>query len=214
MQLDEISPGCPVIFLGTSTISSSVACSISVDRYEMGRSLGEKIVENETPEIPVCLFTEGLSYTGNTDTYDGLRSVLDQAGFSVSLIEKRNEDTYRKTIEGTVYPENGKIMAVGMDVGALSDLADILEGSGVYREHVTALYGIGSTTKLLNQMDKGIVTGLMAWNRFDEGYLSVEKAVQAAGGEWNEKQITLTPEYIDDGILKSGTYEKLLYPME
>ena len=42
-----------------------------------------------------------------------------------------------------------------MDVGALSDLADILEGSGVYREHVTALYGIGSTTKLLNQMDKG-----------------------------------------------------------
>lgn len=214
MQLDEISPGCPVIFLGASTISSSVACSISVDRYEMGRSLGEKIVENETPEIPVCLFTEGLSYTGNTDTYDGLRSVLDQAGFSVSLIEKRNEDTYRKTIEGTVYPENGKFMAVGMDVGALSDLADILEGSGVYREHVTALYGIGSTTKLLNQMDKGIVTGLMAWNRFDEGFLSVEKAVQAAGGEWNEKQITLTPEYIDDGILKSGTYEKLLYPME
>ena len=214
MQLDEISPGCPVIFLGASTISSSVACSISVDRYEMGRSLGEKIVENETPEIPVCLFTEGLSYTGNTDTYDGLRSVLDQAGFSVSLIEKKNEDTYRKTIEGTVYPENGKFMAVGMDVGALSDLADILEGSGVYREHVTALYGIGSTTKLLNQMDKGIVTGLMAWNRFDEGYLSVEKAVQAAGGEWNEKQITLTPEYIDDGILKSGTYEKLLYPME
>ena len=136
----------------------------------MGRSLGEKIVENETPEIPVCLFTEGLSYTGNTDTYDGLRSVLDQAGFSVSLIEKRNEDTYRKTIEETVYPENGKFMAVGMDVGALSDLADILEGSGVYREHVTALYGIGSTTKLLNQMDKGIVTGLMAWNRFDEGY--------------------------------------------
>ena len=54
----------------------------------------------------------------------------------------------------------------------------------------------------------------LAWNRFDEGFLSVEKAVQAAGGEWNEKQITLTPEYIDDGILKSGTYEKLLYPME
>lgn len=75
--------------------------------------------------------------------------------FRSVLIEKRNEDTYRKTIEGTVYPENGKIMAVGMDVGALSDLADILEGSGVYREHVTALYGIGSTTKLLNRWTRG-----------------------------------------------------------
>ena len=101
-----------------------------------------------------------------------------------------------------------------MDVGALSELADILEGSSVYREHVTALYGIGSTTALLNQLDRGIVKGLMAWNRFDEGYLSVEKAVQAVGGEWKEKRITLTPEYIDGEILRSGIFEKMLYPME
>ena len=40
MQLDEISPGCPVIFLGASTISSSVACSISVDRGRRGSSTG------------------------------------------------------------------------------------------------------------------------------------------------------------------------------
>ena len=32
MKLDEISPGCPVIFLGPTAINSSVACSIS-DRY-------------------------------------------------------------------------------------------------------------------------------------------------------------------------------------
>lgn len=84
----------------------------------------------------------------------------------------------------------------------------------MYREHVTALYGIGSTTALLNQIDKGIVKGLMAWNRFDEGYLSVEMAVQAAGGERQEKQITLTPEYIDEEILKNGIFEKMLYPMQ
>ena len=56
-------------------------------------------------------------------------------------------------------------------LGHFRDLADILEGSsGVYREHVTALYGIGSTTAIWNQMDRGIVKGLMTWNRFDEGY--------------------------------------------
>ena len=214
MRLDELSPGCPVIFLGSSMASSSVSCSISVDRYEMGRTLGDRIVENEDPEIPVRLFTEGLSYTGNRDVYDGLRSVLDRAGFRVRLIEKKSEDTYRQAIEETVYPEKGDFMAVGMDIGAFSDLADILEGSSVYREHVAALYGIGSTTALLNQMDKGIVTGLMAWNRFDEGYLSVEKAVEASEGERRDRQIMLTPVYVDVGILKSGIYEKMLYPME
>ncbi len=203
-----------MIFLGSTAINSSVACSISVDRYEMGRTLGEKIAESEDPAVPVCLFSEGMAYTGNLDAYDGIRSVLDPAGFTVRLIEKKSEDTYRKAIEETVYPESGDFMAVGMDVGALSELADILEGSSVYREHVTALYGIGSTTALLNQLDRGIVKGLMAWNRFDEGYLSVEKAVQAAGGEWKEKRITLTPEYIDGEILRSGIFEKMLYPME
>ena len=41
MKLDEISPGCPVIFLGPTAINSSVACSISVDRYDgrLGRRL-------------------------------------------------------------------------------------------------------------------------------------------------------------------------------
>lgn len=214
MRLDEISPGCPVVFLGSSVISSSVTCAISVDRYEMGRTLGEKIAENEDPGRTVCLFTEGLSYTGNRDVYDGLRSVLDREGFRIRLIEKKSEDSYRQAIEETVYPENGDFMAVGMDVGALSDLADILEGSSVYREHVTALYGIGSTTAILNQMDRGIVKGLMTWNRFDEGYLSVEKAVQAMSGERLENRITLTPEYIDEEILKSGIFEKMLYPMQ
>lgn len=214
MRLDEISPGCPVVFLGSSMISSSVTSAISVDRYETGKTLGEQITANEDPGRLICLFTEGLSYTGNRDVYDGLRSVLDRAGFQIRLIEKRSADTYRTAIEETVYPENGDFLAVGMDVGTLSDLADILEGSSVYREHVTALYGIGSTTALLNQIDKGIVKGLMAWNRFDEGYLSVEMAVQAAGGERQEKQITLTPEYIDEEILKNGIFEKMLYPMQ
>ena len=100
-------------------------------------------------------------------------------------------------------------LAYCADVIPLGDY--LLLGKG---EDVTALYGIGSTTALLNQLDRGIVKGLMAWNRFDEGYLSVEKAVQAAGGEWKEKRITLTPEYIDGEILRSGIFEKMLYPME
>ena len=68
MRLDEISPGCPVVFLGSSMISSSVTSAISVDRYEMGKTLGEQITANEDPGRLICLFTEGLSYTGMCTT--------------------------------------------------------------------------------------------------------------------------------------------------
>ena len=47
----------------------------------MGRTLGEKIAESEDPAVPVCLFSEGMEYTGNLDAYDGIRFwSLDPAG--------------------------------------------------------------------------------------------------------------------------------------
>ncbi len=94
MQLDEISPGCPVIFLGPTAISSSVACSISVDRYEMGRTLGEKIVEERGSGDAGMPVSEGMEYTGIPIRMTGLRSVLDHAGFTVSLIEKKSQRTH------------------------------------------------------------------------------------------------------------------------
>ncbi|MFR8015213.1 MAG: hypothetical protein ACLU48_00925 [Clostridiaceae bacterium] len=42
----------------------------------------------------------------------------------------------------------------------------------------------------------------------------LKRRFRQPGGEWKEKRITLTPEYIDGEILRSGIFEKMLYPME
>ena len=83
MRIDEISPNCPVILLGSTRVNDSVAASISVNGYETGRELAEQAVKEESLDNPVWIFTEGLSYTGNTDLYDGVRSVLDEMDYYI-----------------------------------------------------------------------------------------------------------------------------------
>ncbi|MCI8454350.1 MAG: sugar ABC transporter substrate-binding protein [Lachnospiraceae bacterium] len=214
MRLDAVKPNCPVILLGSATLNDSVAASLSVDGYAMGQELGRQVASRAQKEIPVCLLTEGLSFTGNADIYDGLRSVLDEEGFVCRLVERQGEGTYRQVIEETVYPGSGRITVIALDTAALSEAADLLAGSSVYQEHVAGLYGVGCTVGILNRLDEGIVKGLMAYNQFDEGYLSVRLAVEAIQGLWPGVQNTLDFHYIEAKELRKELYEKMLYPME
>lgn len=214
MRLDEAKPNCPVILLGSSLIDSSVAASISIDGYETGRLLGEEVAKREKAEVPVWLLSEGLSYTGNIDVYDGIRSVLDERGYSCRLIEKKSEDTYRTAIEEMVYPGSKEAVIIALDVESLDIVSAILEGSTVYAGCVKGLYGVGSTTAILQRLEKGIVKGLMAENRYNEGYLSILSAVEAIQGGWTKSHIPVESFYIERKDLRDPAYEKLLYPIE
>lgn len=214
MKLDEISPNCPIVLLGSSSVSDAVASNLSIDGYETGRVLAQRIAERESREIPVWIFAEGLSYTGTGDLYDGLRSVLEEEGFTLKLVERENADTFRSVIEETVYPGSSEVTIVALDTATLDDAAAIIEGSTVYREHVAGLYGIGSTIGILRQLDRGVITGIMASNEYDVGYLSVRSAVEAAMGIRLKELMKTDTFYIEKEDLKNREYEQLLYPIE
>ncbi|HIR05628.1 MAG TPA: sugar ABC transporter substrate-binding protein [Candidatus Copromonas faecavium] len=212
--LNQAAEGYPVVLLGTLAFGGSSVYSVAPDMYAMGKNLGEQVVQQENPEIPVCVLSEGLSYTGGQELYQGLTEVLEAHQFQITLVEKQDSDTYRSVIEKTVYPELARTVLIALEPESLYEAADIISGSSVYQEHVEALYGIGSTVGILNEMDRGIIDGLMAYNQFDEGYLSVEKAVKAIAGERPESQEKLDFVYVKAEDLRKGTYEKMLYPME
>ena len=59
-----------------------------------------------------------------------------------------------------------------------------------------------------------MIRGIVMYNRFDEGYLSVQKAVQAIKGSRQKEEILLESYYIEKPQLRSREYEKMLYPMD
>ena len=106
-----------------------------------------------------------------------------------------------------------KVEVIALDVRSLDQTASILNESSVYKDHVSALYGIGSTTGILNILDQGIIDGLVTYDQFSQGYLSIKK-VEAIHGSRQKQETLLDPVYLDQQELASGAYEKMLYPME
>lgn len=212
--LDRTSLNSPLVVLGSQVPNEIVVANVVVDGYEMGEKLGNAVAAHEPKENPVYLFTDGLEYGLNLRVYDGVRTVLEQAGFTCTLVERRDGDTYRGVIEETVYPGSGRAAIVALDTPSLGEAAQILEDSSVYHQYITGLYGVGGTTALLNQLDQGIITGLVTYNRYDEGYLSVERAVEAIEGSRQREQILLDSYYIEKPQLRDKQYEKMLYPMD
>ncbi|MBT9779271.1 substrate-binding domain-containing protein [Clostridium sp. MCC353] len=215
----------PLIIMGNLFSHDKVRGGISEDYGESGRMLGEAIVSGNQAEVPVFVFTEGLDYGYNREAYNSLFRVLTEAGFRTFLYEKdkessgnsasyQNEDLFRKAIEETVSLGSGKAVIAALDVQSLDSAADIVKESQGYSKYISGLYGIGSTTKVLNRMDQGIVKGLVVSNQFDAGYLSIVKAVEAIEKSRKREQIVLESYYIEKEDLQESRFEKILYPIE
>ena len=166
------------------------------------------------PELPVYIFTDNQGHSYNGEVFEGLKSVLEEKGFAMAVYERKSPDTFRKVIEETVYPGSGTAVVACLDASSTSEAADIIGGSPVYGRYIAGLYGTGTTPSLLGQMDKGVIRGMIVSNEFDEGYLCVEKAVEAIRRGSAREQITLETYYIEKTDLRENKFEKILYPID
>ena len=212
--MDTMALDSPVIIMGNQFPCEGVAGGIAPDYEEQGRILGRAIASENSSELPVLIFSRGLSLGYGREIYSGLVSVLTEAGFETRLIESETEETFRQTIEASVYPGSGMALLAAVDVDSLNSAADIIAGSPVYGHYIKGVYGIGSTTKLLNQLDAGIIRGMVVNDQFDAGYLSIEKAVEAIRGGPKKEQTILESYYIQKSSLRENRLEKILYPID
>lgn len=212
--LDDMVLNSPVVVLGNLFPNELVRSSVSLNYEDEGKKLGQAIASEHSTSLPVWIFTQGLDYGYNREVYDGLTAVLKASGFSVGLYEKKEIETFRKVIEGTVYPDSKEAIIAAIDVESLDEAATIIAGSPVYGNYIAGLYGVGSTTKLLKQLDNGVIKGLMANNQFDAGYTSIEKAVDALHKRQERDQIILESYYINKSNLRESKLEKILYPID
>lgn len=221
--LEEMALSSPLILLGNSTPGDWAMVGLSQDYQAAGRLLGEAVVKENASKLPVLLFTQGLDYGYNEEVYTGLLNVLSKAGFQVHHYESvasglpntpivERDASFEEILEEKI-AQHQEVIVVALDVKSLETSADLLSDHANYQDFVR-LYGFGSTTKVLNQMDRGLIQGLITRNQFDEGYLSIVKAVEAIEKQSDREQIVLASYYIEKADLKEKYFEKILYPIE
>lgn len=214
VDLAAMTVSCPILLLGTQAPGDNVAGTLSPDERGMGQMIAQAAVDQIPSDVPVYLFTEGLSYGSNGEVYCGVKAVLDAHGITAHLVERKTDSSCSQAIEEAAAEGHKRIAILALDTQSLDEADRLLETNDEYQSHVAGLYGIGTTLSILGGLDKGTITGLAAYNQFDLGYLSVKQAVEAIKGSGHKKQLQLEGAYIDKENMGDKQYEKMLYPIE
>lgn len=204
----------PVVLVNSELPRDKVSCVVTTDYDAMGQNLARQAVAEHGTGIPYYLFCTGRESAARQHFQDGVEAALHAEGCEVKKFDRHGDGSFRKIIEELVYPESARAVIIALDPETLLETAQILTDSSVYLEHVDGLYGRGTTTPVLNYLDRGVINGLCVTDDFSTGYLSVKRAVEILSNQKLEEETVLDSYYIQKEDLRKPEFEKMLYPIE
>lgn len=208
--------GLPLVLLNTeeAAITGDDAAAVSYDYYGMGCELGERIRQEQLPEYPVYLFTSRGHKLVDEPMEQGLRSVLEPAGFEVKSYYLQKADGVKQVLGRLASASDQGAAVVALDPETLTSAAQLLTEEEQYIRWVRGLYGRGNTVTILNYLEKGVIRGLCIADDFSTGYVSVRTAVELMQGIYRSDHEYMESCCIGREDLRAGKYEKMLYPIE
>ncbi len=205
----------PLVFINSeaSLVGEGVSTRIAFDYHTMGKQLAEQVLTEQGRGATVYLLGQKSPDMVSRQFMDGICSVLDTGLCRLIACQGAQEgevaDTVKKLSEG----RREGVVIIALDPGILTEAAQFLSDHDEDRASV-ALYGRGTTVRILNYLDKEIIEGLCITDDFSAGYLSVKKAVELSDSKFTAQAEFLKSDYIKKEDLRDENYEKLLYPIE
>lgn len=191
--LDQLSSPCPVVTLECAMEGG--AGVVAPDNEAVGRSLAGALLED----------------------WDGGRVLLLDNSSACPEVEVRLKAALEvlteagvPTLQVTAFSdaEGLERWAMTFEVGATRQAVEYKEAE----ERSFALYGVGTSTAITTQLEKGNITAVAAWSDYAAGYLAVQQAVQAV----RERPRDLEPllfAIVRGGDIYAPENEKLLFPV-
>ncbi len=152
---------CPMVTLESSM--EGAAGVVSPDNALLGERLAEALLEDWDSGEVLLLDTAGRC-AGVADRLAAAESVLEGAGVPVCRRE--------------ALPEEDPKWVLAFEPPATQGAAERKEAEG----RTFALYGVGASTGVTAQLERGNIAAIAAWSEYAAGYLAVRQAVSAVRG--------------------------------
>lgn len=200
-RLGNVVKDIPIITLGENNRVENVN-TVYVDLEEVAGLLTENIIRNENREKRVAILASKVSNLDEESLIEKVSQKLQEAGFSSEVVRWEKED--RGNYKNQVIISLNKMISTEFITMQCKDGGRGEEGE---------FYGVGTTTFLLKKLDAGMIKGLVAWDEFAMGYVSVETAVDLIKIPIGIKREKIDSFYLNKEGLTSGRYMKILYPI-
>ncbi|WP_342048393.1 sugar ABC transporter substrate-binding protein [Bacillus sp. OTU530] len=173
----------PVLLVDTDLPLEHKTAHIGTDNFRLGRIAGELLASQLQPGDEVALITRAVNSSVLSARIQGATSSLEDAGIKIAA-------------EKSVVPHEDEALSIRKEMRMiLQDHPDVkgvfattdtmaLDALDVIKEHGQKLPVIGADgiTKMVELTKEGTLTGTVAQNPYDMGYISVETAWKVIKG--------------------------------
>lgn len=197
-----------------------VETHISANDYEMGKMLGEKMVEDierDNGEKTVAVMGEYLERDSVKSRYEGLKETLESAGINVvSKARQKGDFNLSLYIKGMMYESYRYIAA--LDKFTTEEAAKAWEQYGYETYHTgkksknpVKIYGIGNTAQTVNDLDNGKIEALVYQNEFNIGYNGIKALVEKEQRGYVQESYSIMHKLVTRDTLYESENERLLF---
>lgn len=206
----------PLVLLNAEEdlVKEESAASVTFDFYGLGEELAGRIMREQPASQPVYLFGCRGHALVDGRLSEGLRSVLEPAGYELREYTLQQVENLEQVLGRLSGVAGGGAAVVALDPESLTTAAQLLEDGRDSASWIRGLYGRGNTVPILNYLDKGVIQATCITDDFSAGYVSVEAAVEQIQGRPSGSREYLDGSCIGREELRTGKYEKMLYPIE
>ncbi|MBZ5753067.1 sugar ABC transporter substrate-binding protein [Metabacillus rhizolycopersici] len=197
----------PVLLVDTDVPLTNKSSYIGTDNYELGRMAGALLASELQPGNEVALIAGNLSSPVSGDRFKGAKVSLEDAGIKIvtEKVDLSNEPNEVIKVMRDVLEKHSDLKGVfaTTDIMALSAL-EVLDEED-YKIPVVGADGIIEMVKLVEEGK--LLSGTVAQNPYDMGYLSAQAAMNVAKGKTIDS-------VIDSGVdilIKGNGNERLTF---
>ncbi|WP_286081589.1 sugar ABC transporter substrate-binding protein [Parablautia intestinalis] len=205
----------PTVLLGSGLAGEEIIGSISSDYKKMGQELTSQMLRQMPQDAEVIILSEQKKRSmAGEDFRLGITQELGRNGCAYQTNYCSENIYLKESLQKAMDSGKRHIVILTESPEILTQTAAAAAEDSNFMESICGIYGRGSTTAILNYLDRGFITGTCAVDEFGMGYYSVCMAVKELEGLEGGKALRMDYQYIEKEDLRKKEYEKMLFPIE
>ncbi len=201
-DITELAENVPVILV-ESDMEVDLPC-VAADAYQMGSGLARQIVTEMGEDLQVYILPVDQRRSCTGIRLQGFLDEMKDSVKDVTQLTRFDENAQRE-----FWDKAESAVLVALDDRELEHAVTAVQES----EQKVSLYGIGSSEKIVYELDRGVIKGIVFQNEFNMGYEAVEVLIQKIRGEKVSKMPEVDYHHASKETMHLKENERLLFPI-
>lgn len=198
----------PVIMVETKADDVDDGIYISADNYSMGLNIGRSVYLNSKEDSKVAVYLKKMQRNSVYERYQGFMDSFQYKENIITSWEPAEYDDPARHLQRMI-KENSVDIIVALDDMSLEEVIDAVESASTSVD----IYGIGSTSKIVYNLDHGGINSIVFQNEFNMGYLSLQELLSSNHYNGHVSDIEVEFRTINRETMYLPKNQRLVFPI-